>query len=67
MTYLNINLPLSMGNHLPIDISKNQTRNLTTGKCNIWRACVKEATIRAKYQGGIFSEYPKKEINHESQ
>lgn len=45
MTYLQIDLPLSMGNEMPISL--NQTRNLTQGKIHIWRACIGVAYMMA--------------------
>lgn len=39
--------PRSIDTQYPLVIDR--TRTLTEGKCNIWRACVKEATISAAF------------------
>ena len=36
---------------------KPMTKELTTSKCNIWRACVKEATIECHYDNRPYSPY----------
>lgn len=48
--------PRSVDNQYPLAIDR--TKELTQRKCNIWRACVKEATLSAAFYSRPLSLIP---------